>query len=163
MGIFLNSGEKELSAGQDILEVRRLDQSLEFQWVAGFTTISQRAQYLSLMPWLLAALHQQAFRSGQDDGALDDAASSAAFSGMEEVALAATPEGQRTGSTLPAGLLLWQGAAGFCVTTQKAPARQCHNVNILFQYHLDEGSFQPPFLCPVEALQERGCPPRSSW
>ncbi len=53
-----NAGEKEVTKGLDILGFRRVDQDLEKAWVSGITTISERARYMAMLPWLLVEYYK---------------------------------------------------------------------------------------------------------
>lgn len=64
--LFWNAGEKEVIKGLDILGFRKVDQDVEKAWVSGVTTISQRARYLSLLPWILMEYYRLC---GLDSGA----------------------------------------------------------------------------------------------
>jgi len=56
---FWTQGEKEVSKGLDILGYRQVDQNVEKDWVSGVTTISFRARYFSLVPWLVAEYYER--------------------------------------------------------------------------------------------------------
>jgi len=59
MKSFWNQGEKQVTKGLDILGYRQVDQNVEKEWVSGITTISYRARYMSLVPWLVAEYYDR--------------------------------------------------------------------------------------------------------
>jgi hypothetical protein len=93
MESFWNSGEKNLIKGLDILGVRQLDQSIERDWVSGITTISIRARYLSLLPWILKEFYDAQLGEGGGKAQFDEKSFNQVLIRMEFVVLAASKFG----------------------------------------------------------------------
>ena len=106
MQVFWNSGESEKIAGLDILGLRQLDQMIERKWVAGITTISTRARYMSLLTWLFAEYYERALSRSDGKAAFDDELFSEALTRMEFVVLASsTLAGEDGREDKPGGVL----------------------------------------------------------
>jgi len=71
MKIFWNSGEKNLIQGLDIIGGRQVDQNVEKPWVAGFTTLTIRARYLTLLPWIISEYYDKEL-GGRNEGVYDE-------------------------------------------------------------------------------------------
>lgn len=99
MDSFWNSGEREKIKGLDILGLRRVDQNIEQGWVAGVTTISNRARYLSMLPWILTEFYEQQLEIGGGRAEYDENLLWEILSRFEFVVLFATWAGKEWGES----------------------------------------------------------------
>ena len=98
MDSFWNSGDKNKIKGLDILGARRFDQSLERNWVSGITTISIRARYLTLLPWVLLEFYKRELdKSSSNHAEFDDEKFKSVLQRMEFIIFASTKLGTEWG------------------------------------------------------------------
>jgi hypothetical protein len=99
MNSFWNSGERDKIQGLDVLGVRQLDQRLEAGWVAGITTISFRARYLTLLPWILTKFYERELERNRGKATFDYDRLEAVLARLKFVVLAASNMGTEWGES----------------------------------------------------------------
>ena len=116
---FWNSGEHAKIQGLDILGLRQLDQDLEGDWVAGITTISFRARYLTLLPWVLAELYEHELKASGGKAVIADDRLREVLTRLKFVVLVATATGGRWGESGDTF-----GVLGLCLRRNSAARRR---------------------------------------
>lgn len=99
MQIFWNAGEQQIIQGLDILGIRQLDQSIERNWVAGITTISFRARYLSLLPWAIQEFYERELKAGGGLAIHDESKFKMMLSRLEFAILISSKSGKNWGES----------------------------------------------------------------
>ena len=94
--------------------LRQLDQNLERNWVAGITTISNRARYLSLFTWVIGAFYNQKFSGDTSEITVDLDELNSVIARLEFVCLAATNLAESWKETGPT-----TGMIGFSIHAEK--------------------------------------------